>query len=154
MAMMRREGSGGPPGGLGGVGRPFRRAKKGPETLLKGWKWSGGYSGGLEGVGRSSGRDSRGRKVFPEGWECRAGAGNPSGGSGGVGRPFQRARGIWEGQQMSGDPPKDGRERLRSPLGGLGRVRRPSRRVGKHLEAHLEGQQESGVVGRPTWKAE
>ena len=35
----------------------------------------------------------------------------------------------------------DGREGLGSPLGGSGRVRRPFRRAGKHLEAHQEGRE-------------
>ena len=54
---------------------------------------------------------------------------------------------------MLGGPPKDGRERLGSPLDGSRRVRRPSWRAGKHLQAYQEGREESGVVGRPTRKA-
>ena len=54
---------------------------------------------------------------------------------------------------MRGGSFEGGRERLGSPLNGSGRVRRPSRRAGKHLEAHQEGREESGVVGRPTRKA-
>ena len=56
------KGLGGPPGGLGGVVRPFWRAGRGHE----GWERSRVSPGGLRGYVSPTWRPGRGREALPE----------------------------------------------------------------------------------------
>ena len=128
---MIREGSGGPPRGLRGVGkptrrsgRPLRRFERGPKSLLEVQEGSGGPPVDPEWVGRHSRRSEKNREVL---LEVREGSGGPSRGPGG------------------------GREALPKVLewlGGLpGGIEWPSRRFGRPSRRPPEG---PGVVGRPS----
>ena len=98
--MEGREESGGPPGGVGVVGRPSRRVGKSyrrtgrrREALLEGWEYlQEGWEAFLE-AGSGQEPFSEGRDVLPEFWE---GSGGPPGGPERVERPSQRAERGWE----------------------------------------------------------
>ena len=124
--------SGGPPRGLGVVGKPSQRDGKGPDELLEGWETSGGSLGGPCGVVRgqeASQGTVRGWEDFPE---CREGLGGPPEGSGGIEMPTWRTVRGWEelreGQAGSG-------VYSRVPGG----VKRHSRRVRRGRESPQEG---------------
>ena len=138
---MGREGSGGPSGEPGGVGR----ARRGREALPK----------GEDGVRRPSWRSRKGREALLEGgwvWEARLenreGAGGPSRWPG-VRKPSQKCR-------KETAVPHEGQEGVRSPTGGLGRVRRPSWKTERSRESLLESQEGLGgprEVGSPSRRA-
>ena len=121
------EGSGGPPGGPRGVGRPIRRSNRDWVGLGGAPGHLGGIRRGLEahpevqvrngslgGFGRLTQRSGRGRDTHPD---IRKGSGGPPGAPGGVGRPTQSSDKGWVG--------------LRGAPGHLGEIRRG-------LEAHPE----------------
>ena len=107
------------PGGLGGVRRPFRRARRSCE----GWErlrgslevWEG--SGETGGVGRPLQRAGRGQETQQEGWE---GSGGPHREPGWVGRPSRMCGRSWEALP-------EGWDGLGGPRGGLGGVGRAGR---------------------------
>ena len=134
-----KEGSGGHPGGPGGVGRPYWTSARGREP-----------SGGQERFGtppRALGEVRRCRKVPPEVWEGSGRVDRPSRrfgrgqgateGSGGVGRPSRRSGMGWEppgGLPGIGRTPRRSRSGGRLP-NGLGGVKRHPCRYGRGLEA-------------------
>ena len=107
------EGSGGPPAGLGGVGRPSQRIRRGRESLLESREGLG-WPGEVESPSR---RAERGQKASRRARRGREALLVRRGGVGRTGR-------VWE------DLPNS-RERPGSPPGGLGGVGRPSRRAGR-----------------------
>ena len=130
--------------GLGGVGRPFRRAGRGREVssrARRGWegqKGLGGPPGGTGGVRRPSQRIGIGWESLEKGQE---GLGWPEE----VRRPTQRAgrshEAVPEGWEWSGGPPErvgrsweallEERGRSEGLQRGLGGVERPFRRDGR-----------------------
>ena len=82
-----REGSGGPPRGLRGVGSPSLSSRMGREALPESRR-VGRPSQRSRKIGRPSHRSKMGREAF---WEVQEGSGGPSRGPGEVGRPSQRS---------------------------------------------------------------
>ena len=138
-----------PPGDLGVVGRPSRRAKSGQDAITEDREWSGGLPEGLKVVGS-------GREAITKGWERSE---DHHGGSGVVGRQYRRARSsrrpllrvgsgweaILEGREWSGGHHRES-----------GVVRRPFVRVRSGPEAIPEGREWSGghhgeLGGLPEW---
>ena len=70
-----RVGSGGPPGGIGRVGKPYRRFGTGWEALLEFWDGSGGFSKGAGRVGRPTQRSGMGLEALPV--VCDGSGGSP-----------------------------------------------------------------------------
>ena len=134
--------------GPGGVERLFWRARRGREALLEGRDSLGGPSGGPVGIGKGWETLLEGQ----EGWEFLFGG---MGVSRGGRRSFWMAswgrEAVPKGQKDSGGSADvrrpswiDGRDWEALSLGCLD---------GKHLEAHQEGREYSGVVGSPTRRA-
>ena len=136
-----REGSGGPPRGPGGFGRPYRWAGRGCGSHTKVWR----CRDDLPQVCKATCRSTRGRVAFPEVWE---GLGVSPRGLGGVRRTTRWSR--WgrevhlEVQKLPGGPP-----------GGPGVAGSFTRRF---QETYPEARDGSGDppkgpvgVGRPTW---
>ena len=92
-----REGSRGPPGGLGVVVRPSRRSGRGHESLPKSLKGSGGPPRGPGEIGKSSCRSGRGQDVLSEVQQALAGVWEESEHpQGGLRGPYRRSWRGWE----------------------------------------------------------
>ena len=127
-----REWTGGPSGGPGVVGRPYRRVGSGWEELQNDCEWSGCHTGEQGVVGRpsrraGSGREAipKGREALPEGWEVPHGV--P-----GV---------VW----MHSQRPGSGREARRAGSGCTALTEVLERSGGSHRGR--------GIVGKPSWMA-
>ena len=173
-----RDGLEGPLGGFGGlvkVGRLSGRAGRGWQDHLEGregsgvMRWAGRHPETLPKSRAGSRRPSEG-----QGWDVTPsrkavkgleGSGDPPGGLGAVGRQTRSAEGVWRPSQRSEMPTRRQAHKevwgcLAGSPGGLGVVRRPSRRFGRGRETLPVDREGSagptggpGGLGRSTWTA-
>ena len=130
MAMRGQKGLGGPPGGMRGFERPFRRVGRGQEALLEGQEGSRGTEG-VESSPRNAGRTGRLSRRAGQGWEAllegQKGSVGPSRKPRVVGSPTQKAGSGWEALPENWEKLAESLEFPQS----AGRIRNPSWRAGK-----------------------